>query len=181
MTYLARYSSPLGELTLVCNDFSLEGLWLESQDHLPCANLETAKTSSAMRVFRLAAQWLDAYFGGKRPDIKAVPLAPQGSPFRQLIWKILCDIPYGQCASYGDIARQAAGIMHRQQMSSRAVGGAVGHNPISIIIPCHRVMGAHGNLTGYGGGIAAKLRLLQLEGVDTSRFSLPRSGKYATK
>lgn len=105
-----------------------------------------------------------------------MPLAPVGSEFRQNVWTILCEIPYGEVTTYGDIAKKMAAKMGKAAMSSQAVGGAVGHNPISIIIPCHRVVGANGSLTGYAGGIKTKIKLLELEGVDMSRLFVPTRG-----
>nr|WP_081299643.1 methylated-DNA--[protein]-cysteine S-methyltransferase [Gilliamella apicola] len=103
-------------------------------------------------------------------------LAPHGSPFRQKVWDILCQIPYGEIITYGNIAKQIVLQNNLHKMSSQAVGGAVGHNPISIIIPCHRVIGANGNLTGYAGGIDKKIKLLQIEGIDSSKFFIPTKG-----
>ncbi|WP_295925618.1 methylated-DNA--[protein]-cysteine S-methyltransferase, partial [uncultured Akkermansia sp.] len=123
-----------------------------------------------------AKDWLDRYFAGGRAPIAQLPLAPVGGEFRQAVWKILCGIPYGEVTTYGEIARKMAARGNRRSMSAQAVGGAVGHNPISIIIPCHRVVGTGGSLTGYAGGIAAKIRLLELEGVDMSRLFMPKRG-----
>jgi methylated-DNA-[protein]-cysteine S-methyltransferase len=119
-----------------------------------------------MPVFAAAKNWLDRYFAKEKPAISELPLAPIGSAFRQEIWNILCKIPYGEVITYGGIARQMAVKMNKKSMSSQAVGGAVGHNPISIIIPCHRVVGSNGSLTGYAGGIGTKVTLLELEGVN---------------
>lgn len=127
-------------------------------------------------VFDAAKRWLDRYFAGKRPVISELPLSPIGGEFRQLVWRILCEIPYGQVITYGEIAQQIAVKMNRTTMSSQAVGGAVGHNPISIVIPCHRVVGTNGSLTGYAGGIGTKVKLLELEGVDMSRLFVPKTG-----
>lgn len=109
-------------------------------------------------------EWLDRYFAGKRPAISELALAPAGSEFRRAVWKILCEIPYGEVTTYGEIARKIAKQLGMESMSAQAVGGAVGHNPISIIIPCHRVVGSDGSLTGYAGGLEKKLWLLTLEG-----------------
>lgn len=181
MLQVTTHPSPLGELILACRGDALAGLWLTRPDFEAATRDRAVEEKADAPVLKLARAWLDAYFAGRRPAIGDLPLAPEGTGFRQLVWKLLCAIPYGECATYGDIARQAAAAMRKERMSSRAVGGAVGHNPISIIIPCHRVVGAGGNLTGYGGGIDCKIRLLELEGVDTARFSLPRSGKYAVR
>ena len=126
-----------------------------------------------IEVFQRTKAWLDRYFRGEKPEISELSLAPIGNDFRQNVWKILCEIPYGEVITYGDIAKQIAkkrGLLH---MSAQAIGGAVGHNPISIIIPCHRVVGANGNLTGYAGGINTKIKLLEHEKVDISRFFIP--------
>ena len=120
--------------------------------------------------------WLDRYFAGRKPDISELSLAPAGSEFRQEVWRILCEIPYGEVVTYGSIAKRMAEKMGRETMSSQAVGGAVSHNPISIIIPCHRVAGADGSLTGYAGGIQTKVKLLELEGADLSRLYVPGKG-----
>ncbi|MBD5538542.1 MAG: methylated-DNA--[protein]-cysteine S-methyltransferase [Desulfovibrio sp.] len=181
MLYTGTCFSPLGELTLACDAEALVGLWFERGTALEAMGGAAAEEWPDAPPLKLARDWLDAYFAGKKPGIDGLPLAPVGTPFRRLVWKLLCAIPYGECVTYGHIAREAAGALHRERMSSRAVGGAVGHNPISIIIPCHRVVGAGGNLTGYGGGIDRKIRLLALEGADMRRFARPRRGKYAVR
>ena len=127
-------------------------------------------------VFDAARDWLARYFAGEKPMPSELPLCPIGGEFRQRVWSLLCQIPYGETTTYGALARALAAQMGRPSMSSQAVGGAVGHNPISIIIPCHRVVGSGGSLTGYAGGIAAKLRLLEHEGVELSRLSVPKRG-----
>ena len=116
-----------------------------------------------MQVFENTKKWLDRYFAKENPSIKEIPLAPIGGEFRQKVWKILCEIPYGQTITYGEIAKRIAKQMNKEKMSAQAVGNAVGHNPISIIIPCHRVIGKNGSLTGYAGGIERKKMLLELE------------------
>ncbi|RRD70934.1 MULTISPECIES: methylated-DNA--[protein]-cysteine S-methyltransferase [unclassified Desulfovibrio] len=172
MLLSTEYASPLGAITLVSHGSSLAGLWFEGEKYFAPA---TGSTREGHGVLDQAKKWLDAYFAGKKPSIADIPLAPQGSAFRQAVWNILRHIPYGQCTTYGEIARQM-GAHTGKKMAAQAVGGAVGHNPVSIIIPCHRVVGAGGNLTGYGGGIARKMRLLELEGVDMSGFFIPRKG-----
>jgi len=129
-----------------------------------------------MPVFVAAKKWLDRYFAGRKPAISELPLAPIGNEFRQGVWSILCEIPYSKVITYGVIAKKMAVKMNKERMSSQAVGGAVGHNPISIIIPCHRVVGSNGSLTGYAGGIGIKIKLLELEGVDMSRLFVPAKG-----
>lgn len=164
MYYKTSYSSPLGNLTLTGDEASLAGLWLEGQKYYGASVPGALTEKSDLPVFDAAKNWLDRYFKGQRPAISELPLRPLGSDFRQGVWEILCAIPYGQVTTYGDIARQMAGKMGREHMSAQAVGGAVGHNPISIIIPCHRVVGSGGGLTGYAGGIGAKTWLLAHEG-----------------
>ncbi|MDE5878691.1 MAG: methylated-DNA--[protein]-cysteine S-methyltransferase, partial [Desulfovibrio sp.] len=162
-------------------DTALMGLWLEGAICLAATDGRALEVRANAAPLKQGREWLAAYFAGRRPAGGELPLAPEGTPFRQLIWRLLRAIPYGECVSYGDIAREVGKATHKARMSSRAVGGAVGENPISIIIPCHRVVGARGDLTGYGGGITRKIRLLELEGHDLRRFSLPRRGKYAVK
>jgi methylated-DNA-[protein]-cysteine S-methyltransferase len=127
-------------------------------------------------IFQAAKSWLDRYFFGGKPAIRELPLAPVGTEFRQGVWEILCGIPYGEVITYGEIAKRMAARLGRESMSGQAVGGAVGHNPISIIIPCHRVVGASGSLTGYAGGIENKIKLLELEEVDLSGLFVPTKG-----
>ncbi len=176
MLYSTHYLSPLGKLTLACDARNIVGLWLEGQKYYAATVHDHLEEKTDTPVLALARTWLDAYFAGERPAISDIPLAPQGSPFRQAVWKILCAIPYGHCITYGEIARQLATAMRKKSMSSQAVGGAVGHNPISIIIPCHRVVGSNGSLTGYAGGISKKITLLEWEGVDTTHFFVPCKG-----
>lgn len=129
-----------------------------------------------LAVFQKAKDWLDRYFQGQKPAISELPLAPIGGEFRQMVWKILCEIPYGQVITYGDIAKKVAQRKGLARMSAQAVGGAVGHNPISLIIPCHRVVGTNGSLTGYSGGLDMKIKLLEFEGVNMSKLFRPKKG-----
>ena len=164
------HPSPVGLIALASDGGHLVGLWLEGQKYhgntIPAAMTE----KDDLPVFDAAKQWLDRYFAGGKPAISALPLEPIGSAFRQGVWGILCEIPYGSVMTYSEIAKKMG------CRSSQAVGGAVGHNPISIIIPCHRVVGANGSLTGYAGGIGAKAKLLALEGVDMSKLFAPKKG-----
>ncbi|MDU2065493.1 MAG: methylated-DNA--[protein]-cysteine S-methyltransferase [Sporomusaceae bacterium] len=176
MYYSTNYLSPIGKLTLACDTNNLVGLWLEGQKYYGGAIAKTMLENNDMPVFAVVKQWLDRYFAGEKPAISELALAPIGGDFRQVVWKLLCEIPYGTVITYGDIAKKAALKLHKQSMSSQAIGGAVGHNPISIIIPCHRVVGVKGSLTGYAGGVNTKVKLLELEGVDMSRLFVPTEG-----
>ena len=170
MYYSTTYHSPVGVITLACEGGSLAGLWLEGQKYHGDTIPEAMTERSDMPIFDVVKHWLNRYFAGAKPAISELPLAPIGGAFRQGVWDILCEIPYGQVIAYGEIAKKMG------CKSSQAVGGAVGHNPISIIIPCHRVVGANGSLTGYAGGIQTKIKLLELEGVDTSKLFVPKRG-----
>ncbi|MDR2056532.1 MAG: methylated-DNA--[protein]-cysteine S-methyltransferase [Desulfovibrio sp.] len=176
MYYSTTYHSPIGLLTLACDGGNLVGLWMEGQKYHGDTVGEAMMENGGMPVCCAAKNWLDRYFAGGKPAVSELPLAPVGSEFRQRVWSILCDIPYGEVITYGDIAKTIAVKMNKERMSGQAVGGAVGHNPISIIIPCHRVVGSDGSLTGYGGGLAAKIKLLELEGVDMSPLFIPKKG-----
>ena len=176
MYYSTTHPSPVGTLTLASDGEHLVGLWLDGQKYHGGTVPETITEDSGLPIFTAARDWLARYFAGGRPAIEELPLAPIGGAFRQDVWKILCEIPYGSVTTYGDIAKKIAAKHGKSGMSGQAVGGAVGHNPISIIIPCHRVVGAGGSLTGYAGGIAKKIQLLQLEGVDVSAFTVPKKG-----
>ena len=166
MDCLDRYESPLGGITLAGDGDALTGLWFDGQTYFPegLPAGSHACTQAADRVFAQAAEWLDVFFSGREPDFTP-PLHPEGSDFRKAVWRILLSIPRGQTLTYGEIAARIAGERSLPRMSAQAVGGAVGHNPISIIIPCHRVIGSDGSPTGYAGGLERKRRLLELEGV----------------
>ncbi|QWV92357.1 methylated-DNA--[protein]-cysteine S-methyltransferase [Geomonas oryzisoli] len=176
MMYVARYASPLGGIMLASDGDSLVGLWLEGQKYFAASLQEGTEEKPDLPALVAARQWLDAYFRGERPAIADLPLAPKGGSFRRAVWDILCEIPYGKVFTYGEIAKRIAAQTGKATMSAQAVGGAVGHNPISIIIPCHRVVGTNGSLTGYAGGIDKKIKLLQHEGADLSRLWLPGQG-----
>ena len=176
MFYSSRHNSPLGLITLASDGEHIVGLWIDGQKYFAATMKGTVAEKDDLPVFAQTRQWLNDYFAGEKPVISELPLAPGGSEFRKAVWDILCEIPYGGVTTYGEIARKMASRAKRKSMSGQAVGGAVGHNPISIIIPCHRVVGANGSLTGYAGGIDKKIKLLQLEGVDTSRFFIPNKG-----
>lgn len=165
--YITYYDSILGKLTIASDGENIIGLWIEGQKYFA----DTIKNENIIKkddlsIFIKTKEWLDRYFRGERPDIKELKLSPKGSEFRQNVWKILCRIPYGQTITYGKIAKEIAKLMNKNSMSAQAIGNAVGHNPISIIIPCHRVVGTNGGLTGYAGGIDKKRGLLELEDAD---------------
>lgn len=164
MSFTCKINSPVGMLTAASDGTKIIGLWIEGQKYF-AATLGNHEESPALPIFDDLRKWMACYFSGQEPSFK-LPLAPKGSLFRMAVWNMLCEIPYGQVTTYGSIARQLARHMGTASMSAQAVGGAVGHNPISIIIPCHRVVGADGSLTGYAGGIHIKEQLLQLERAD---------------
>ena len=161
MEYTASYSSPVGDILMAADDIGLTGLWFEGQKYYP--DLKNTQNMPDLPVFNETKRWLNTYFSGKAPDFTP-PLHTTGTPFQTNVWNILLTIPYGKTTTYGEIAKQIAAKMGLSRMSAQAVGGAVGHNRISIIVPCHRVLGAHGELTGYAGGIDKKRYLLNIEG-----------------
>lgn len=167
MEQTTEYRSPLGTLTLAGRDGALTGLWLAGQKYF--GGGAPLGPRGDLPVFDQARQWLDRYFAGERPNPAELSLAPQGSAFRQTVWKLLLEIPYGQVTTYGALARALSARLKDAPVSPRAVGGAVGHNPISIIIPCHRVVGARGTPTGYAGGLDRKIWLLEHEGISGLR------------
>ena len=174
MTFTQYYDSPLGGILLAADEIGLIGLWFDGEkyyaDNLPADHVEQETP-----VLAQTKHWLDVYFTGKEPDF-IPPLHPIGSAFRQSVWEILLRIPYGRTTTYGEIARQIAKEQGISRMSAQAVGGAVGHNAISIIIPCHRVVGTNGSLTGYAGGMDKKRKLLELEHIEMSGFFVPGKG-----
>ena len=163
MLYKTYYKSPIGNLMLVSDGDNLVGLYMENQKYYLNGLKQELTSKDNLQVFENTKKWLDRYFEKEKPSIKEIPIAPKGGEFRQKVWKILCEIPYGQTITYGEIAKRIAKQMNKEKMSAQAVGNAVGHNPISIIIPCHRVIGKNGSLTGYAGGIERKKMLLELE------------------
>ncbi len=176
MLYTMYYHSPIGELLLAEKAGALAGVWMEGQKYFPQSLHMEMEEKEDSKILNETKEWLDRYFRGERPRIDELLLAPLGSGFRREVWKILCEIPYGEVTTYGEISRKIAENRGIGRMSAQAVGGAVGHNPISIIIPCHRVVGADGSLTGYAGGIQRKIRLLELEGADMEKLYVPRKG-----
>lgn len=174
MQYINYDSSPLGKILLAADETGLTGLWFEGQKYF-ARNLDGAHEEKETPLFEQVRGWLDIYFSGREPDF-SVPLHFIGTDFQKEVWRVLCSIPYGETITYGEIAKRLAikrGLAH---MSAQAVGGAVGHNRISIIVPCHRVVGTNGSLTGYAGGLDRKIKLLALERTDMRPFFIPKSG-----
>ena len=184
MIYKTSYDSPLGSLLLLADEKGLTGLWFEKQKHFAygrtgfeadAADSVETRGDGSLPLLSEAERWLDLYFAGKKPDFD-LPINLSGTEFQKKVWKILCTIPYGATMTYGQIAAQLAAEQGITRMSAQAIGGAVGHNPLSIIVPCHRVVGSDGSLTGYAGGIDKKVRLLELEKTDMTKFFIPKRG-----
>lgn len=168
MQYISHYHSPLGNILLAADQIGPTGLWFEGQKYF-ALYLDKEHEEKEVPILKQTKEWLDIYFSGKEPDFK-LPLHFTGTDFQNEVWEILSAIPYGQTTTYGEIAKQIAAKRGLARMSAQAVGGAVGHNEISIIVPCHRVVGSNGSLTGYAGGIDKKVKLLTLEKVNMDSF-----------
>ncbi len=174
MTFIQHYDSPLGGILLAADEIGLTGLWFDGQKYF-ARDLPAERVEQNTPALSEAKRWLDIYFTGREPDFTP-PLHPIGSAFRRDVWEMLLQIPYGQTITYGGIARQLAAKRGLPRLSAQAVGGAVGHNEISVIIPCHRVVGTNGSLTGYAGGIDKKVKLLELERTDMTGLFVPKKG-----
>ena len=174
MQYISHYQSPLGDILLAADHIGLTGLWFIGQKYF-ALSLDQEHEEKEIPVFAEVKRWLDIYFAGEIPDFTP-PLHFTGTAFQNEVWEILCAIPYGKTMTYGEIAGRLAAKRGLGRMSAQAVGGAVSHNPISIIIPCHRVVGKNGSLTGYAGGIDRKIKLLTLEKTDMQSFFIPKKG-----
>lgn len=174
MQYLSHYDSPLGGILLAADSIGLTGLWFEGEKYY-ADSLALEHREETLPVLEETKRWLDCYFTGCEPDFLP-PLHMIGSPFQMEVWTLLQQIPYGTTTTYGELAKRIAVGRGIKQMSAQAVGGAVGHNPISILIPCHRVVGANGSLTGYAGGLEKKCALLELEHMDLAAFTIPKRG-----
>lgn len=172
MVYTTEYASPLGRMTLACGEEAIIGLWFNGQRYFGNI-LQKQTVQKEHPLFADAKRWLDVYFSGHEPDFLP-PLRYDSTPFRKLVCEIMLTIPYGRTMTYGQITAEAAKWQGMERMSAQAVGGAVGHNPISLMIPCHRVVGTNGSLTGYGGGIARKVKLLELEHADMHGLFVPK-------
>lgn len=176
MIYTAHYQSPLGDILIASKENKLIGLWIQGQKYYLANQKEEMRENDKEEILVKTKKWLDQYFNHEKPNINQLIVNPIGNEFRQAVWKILCQIPYGEVITYKEIAKEIAKQRGIQKMSAQAVGGAVGHNPISIIIPCHRVVGTNGSLTGYAGGIDKKVFLLQHEQVNLSNLFIPQKG-----
>ncbi len=172
MQHISHYHSPIGEILLAADEIGLTGLWFEGQKYYGLY-LEKNAEKKELSIFKQTKQWLDFYFSGKEPDFK-LPLHFIGTDFQNEVWEILYSIPYGQTTTYGKIAEIIAQRRGLKRMSAQAVGSAVGRNEISIIVPCHRVVGINGSLTGYAGGIDKKIALLKLEGAFKENYFIPK-------
>ena len=161
--YTKTVSSPVGDLVLVSDGEYLTGLFILGQKYFMDGFSEELYENNDLEVFHIVEKWLKSYFAGANLSIKSLPLKPAGTNFRQIVWQELLNIPYGDTITYKELGKKVAVRLGKSSMSSQAIGGAVGHNPISIIIPCHRVIGTNGSLTGYAGGLDKKEYLLALE------------------
>lgn len=161
MEYVHHCVSPLGGITIAGTENAVTGLWFDGQKYFG-STLSPNCEEKNLPVFEQADLWLDIYFSGKAPDFTP-PIFFNATDFRKAVWEVLLKIPYGKTMTYGEIASYIARQRNVPKISAQAVGNAVGHNPISLIIPCHRVVGADGSLTGYAGGIDKKAKLLELE------------------
>ena len=165
MIYYILYNSPIGQLTIASDKENIIGLWIEKQKYFKSTISENVIEDNSLSILQDVKCWLDRYFNGDRPQINELPLKPKGTEFRLLVWKIPCEIPYGQVITYKDIPKKICKIMNKDKMSAQEIGSTISHNPISIIIPCHRVIGSDNTLKGYAGGIDKKEKLLNFEGV----------------
>lgn len=166
MLYKSYCASPLGNLLLVSDGKNLLGLFIEGQKYYLNSIEEELIENNQLAIFKKTKDWLCHYFMGEQPSISTIPLAPRGTEFRQIVWQLLCEIPYGTVITYKELAKRVAQKLNKKSMSAQAIGQAVGHNPISVIIPCHRVIGTNHHLTGYAAGVEKKMKLLELEGYD---------------
>lgn len=174
MQYTTTYESPIGGILLAADEIGLTGLWFDGEKYF-ADHLDPEHEEKELPVFEEVKRWLDIYFTGKEPDFMP-PIHMIGTQFQMEVWEILRQIPYGKLTTYGEIAKQIAEKRGLARMSAQAVGGAVGHNEISIIVPCHRVVGTNGSLTGYAGGVDKKEAMLKLEGVPMEHLFIPKKG-----
>ncbi len=164
--FFTNYNSPIGKLYLISNGFSLTNLIIRKQIDL----LNNCQKQDELKIFTEAKNWLNKYFNKQNPKINEISLLPNGTNFQKIIWKILCNIPNGKISTYREIAKIVAKKLCKLKMSAQAVGGAISNNPIPIIIPCHRVVGANNNLVGYSEGLDIKIKLLEFEGINLVKY-----------
>lgn len=174
MQYTTHYQSPIGGILLAADEIGLTGLWFDGEKYY-ADHLDPVHEEKNTPILTQTKEWLNIYFSGREPQFYP-PLHMIGTPFQLSVWKILQGIPYGKTVTYWEISREIAAQKGLSRMSAQAVGGAVGHNEISIIVPCHRVVGTNGSLTGYAGGIDKKVKLLTLEKADMQRLFVPKKG-----
>ena len=174
MVYKTYYDSTVGKLFIASDGENIIGLCIEGQKYYLDKIEKEGILKNDLSIFNKTKKWLDRYFKQEKPEISELSLMPEGNAFRQCVWEFLCEIPYGETITYGDLAKKVAEKLKKPSMSAQAVGNAVGHNPISIIIPCHRVVGKNGSLTGYAGGIDKKIKLLEIENVNIKNFFVPK-------
>ena len=174
MQYTTHYQSPIGGILLAADEIGLTGLWFDGEKYY-ADHLDPEHEEKETPILERTQEWLTVYFSGNEPSFLP-PIHMIGTPFQLSVWKILQKIPYGKTVTYGEIAKEIAGQKGLSRMSAQAVGGAVGHNEISIIVPCHRVVGTNGSLAGYAGGIDKKVKLLTLENTDMRTFFIPTKG-----
>ncbi len=176
MEYKCYYDAPIGKIILLSNGKELTGLYFDTSRFIGKLNDIELRVNNELEIFTITRKWLDRYFNGDNPNPKEIQIKLKGTEFSKKVWSILKQIPYGKTVTYGEIANIIAKENGIKKMSAQAVGNAVGHNPVSIIIPCHRVIGANGNLTGYGGGIDKKIELLKIEKTNMDKFYVPKKG-----
>lgn len=178
MLYIHHYQSPLGGMTMSSNGQDLTGLWFDCQKQNNCTLKKEQEytVNTTDYVIKETEKWLDTYFNGIAPNFMP-PILLDGTEFQETVWDILISIPYGEIITYGEIADKIAKDRGLERMSAQAVGGAVSHNPVALIIPCHRVVGKNNNLTGYAGGIDKKIELLEIEGVDMTEMNVQKKGR----
>lgn len=174
MIYKTYYNSPVGKLLIASKDGKLIGLWIEGQKYYLGKIKDELIENDKEEILVKTKKWLNKYFLGENPKISDLDISLNGTSFEKVVWELLKKIPYGEVTTYKELSKKVAKKLGKEKMSAQAVGGAIGHNPISIIIPCHRVVGTDGSLTGYAGGIDKKVKLLEFENVDMAKLYIPK-------
>ena len=177
MIYKTYYNSPVGKLLIASKDGKLIGLWIEGQKYYLGKIKDELIENDKEEILVKTKKWLDKYFLGENPKISDLEISLNGTSFEKVVWELLKKIPYGEVTTYKELSKKVAKKLKKEKMSAQAVGGAIGHNPISIIIPCHRIVGTDGSLTGYAGGIDKKVKLLKHEKVNMEKLYIPKQGK----